>query len=66
MAGEAANIPARTAEDAYIEVLWQRFYDSLSIEARYNPELRRHFMPVRLWRNLPEMAPPNGTNLCVQ
>ncbi len=54
VAGDAANIPARTAEDSYIERLWQRFYDTLSIEARYNPELRRHFMPVRLWKNLPE------------
>ena len=56
MAGEAANVPPGTAEDAYIQKLWQRFYDSLSIEARYNPELRRHFMPVRLWRNLPELG----------
>ena len=37
---------------------WNR--DSLAIETRYNPELRRHFMPVRLWRNLPETHPqPN-------
>ncbi len=60
VAGEAANIPPRTAEDAYVEQLWQRFYDSLAIEARYNPELRRHFMPVRLWRNLPELHPRSG------
>ena len=55
--GEAARIPARTFEDGYVERLWQRFYDTLSIEARYNPELRRHFMPVRLWKNLPETRP---------
>lgn len=52
---EVVNMPSRTPEDAYIEKLWQRFYDTLSIEARYNPELRRHFMPVRLWKTLPEM-----------
>ncbi len=54
VADTIVNIPDRTAEDAYVESLWQRFYDTLSIEARYNPELRRHFMPVRLWKNLPE------------
>lgn len=57
VADDVVNIPSRTAEDAHIEALWKRFYDSLAIEARYNPELRRHFMPVRLWRNLPETHP---------
>ena len=56
---EVVNMPSRTREDAYIEKLWQRFYDTLSIEARYNPELRRHFMPVRLWKTLPEMQGNN-------
>ena len=60
VADDVVNIPSRTAEDAHIEALWKRFYDSLAIETRYNPELRRHFMPVRLWRNLPETHPqPN-------
>jgi len=53
---EVVNIPSRTADDAYVETLWQHFYDSLSIDARYNPELRCHFMPVRFWRNLPEVS----------
>lgn len=57
VADDALNVPARTAEDAYIEALWQRFYGSLSIQSRYNPELRRHFMPVRLWKHLPELRP---------
>ena len=63
VAGQAANIPPRTADDAYVEALWQRFYDALSIDARYNPELRRHFMPVRLWQNLPETAPRSNKQL---
>lgn len=42
--------------DAF-EALWKRFYDSIAIEARTNHELRRHFMPVRFWKNLPEMNP---------
>ncbi|MBP3866269.1 MAG: TIGR03915 family putative DNA repair protein [Eggerthellaceae bacterium] len=60
---EVVNMPSRTREDAYIEKLWQRFYDTLSIEARYNPELRRHFMPVRLWKTLPEMQGNNPNAL---
>lgn len=63
VADEAVNVASRTSEDAYIEKLWQRFYDTLSIEARYNPELRRHFMPVRLWKTLPEMAPADKNAL---
>ena len=55
VADDVINVPSRTADDAFIEKLWQRFYDSLSIEARYNPELRRHFIPARLARSLPEM-----------
>ena len=47
----------RADGDAYMEALWQRFYDAVAIEARYNPELRRNFMPVRLWKHLPEMMP---------
>lgn len=60
---EVINIPSRTADDAYVEALWQHFYDSLNIEARYNPELRRHFMPVRFWRNLPEVSSRKTTAL---
>lgn len=52
---EVVDLPPRTAEDAYVEALWQRFYDSLAIDARYNPELQRHFIPARLAHTLPEM-----------
>ena len=51
------DVPKRAEGDEYAEALWQRFYDSVTIEARYNPELRRSFMPMRLWRDLPEMLP---------
>ena len=53
--GDAVNVPEATDRDRLMREAWRRFYDSLSIDARYNPELRRHFMPVRLWRNLPEV-----------
>lgn len=57
VADDALDIPERTAKDAYIEALWRQFYNSLSIQSRYNPELRRHFMPARLWKHLPELHP---------
>ena len=44
-------------EDRYYHTLWKRFYDSVSIDARTNPDLRRKFMPKRFWKNLSEMSP---------
>lgn len=44
-------------DDRYYQALWKRFYDSVAVEARLNPELRRQFMPKRFWKNLPEMDP---------
>ena len=61
--GEVTGEPAPSPDDAYQEALWRHFYDTLAIEARYNPELRRHFMPVRLWKNLPEMRPATSAGL---
>ncbi len=55
--GDAVEVPLATEHDKLMREAWKRFYDVLSIDDRYNPELRRHFMPARLWRNLPEMQP---------
>ena len=57
VSGDAVNVGPCAENDALMEEAWKRFYNALSIDARYNPELRRSFMPVRLWRNLPEMQP---------
>ena len=54
---DAVNVPPSTENDKIMQEAWKVFYDALSVEARYNPELRRSFMPVRLWRNLTEMTP---------
>lgn len=52
------DTPAQpTAQNQLMEEAWKCFYDALSINARYNPELRRAFMPQRLWKHLPEMQP---------
>ena len=48
----------RLAQDA-----WRTFYNTVAIESRYNPDLRRQFMPMRFWKNLTEMQPaPFATN----
>ena len=55
--GDAVNVPAFAENEERMREAWKRFYDALSIDARYNPELRRGFMPQRLWSNLTEMHP---------
>lgn len=48
-------LPDRAAEEAAVQQAWRRFYRTVAVESRYNPELRQHFMPKRFWRNLTEM-----------
>lgn len=55
--GDALDVPPATTHDRQMQEAWKRFYDALSVDARYNPELRRHFMPVRFWSNLTELHP---------
>lgn len=47
--------PPAACDDALYESAWKAFYDSVAIDARYNPELRASFMPKRLWKNIVEM-----------
>lgn len=52
--------PPRTENELKMQEAWKRFYNTLAVEARYNPELRRQFMPKRFWKNITEvkdMAP---------
>lgn len=49
------NLPDRAAEEALMQQAWKRFYRTVAVESRYNPELRQHFMPKRFWKNLTEM-----------
>lgn len=48
--------PPKTADELLMEHAWKRFYDTVAVEARYNPELRVNFMPKRLWKNIVEVA----------
>lgn len=54
------QLPDRSAEEATMQNAWRHFYKCIAIDARYNPELRRSFMPKRLWSNLTEMQPDIG------
>ena len=49
-------VPPAAVDDAFYEQAWKTFYDSVAIDARYNPELRRSFMPKRLWKNIVELS----------
>lgn len=49
------RLPDKAADEVVMQQAWRRFYHTVAVEARYNPELRRHFMPKRFWRNLTEM-----------
>lgn len=57
--GEVEAPADSTEHDQMMEDAWRSFYDALCVDARYNPELRRNFMPKRFWKNLPEMMPYN-------
>ncbi len=52
---DALTIPAQAAGEALMQAAWKCFYDAVSIDARYHPELRRQFMPKRFWKNICEM-----------
>ena len=57
LVGEAGlDVPGRADGEVAYQRLWKRFYDSVSNDLRYNPDLRRSFMPKRLWGNLTEFA----------
>ena len=54
------NAPTYSSEECLMQDAWRLFYRTLSIDARYNPELRRQHMPVRYWCNLTEMQQPES------
>ncbi len=53
----AAGLPRESApaEDE-LEDLWRSYYASIYNPARLNPEAMRGQMPVRYWKNLPEIS----------
>lgn len=49
------TVPERSEEERIVQAAWKRFYNTIAVESRYNPELRRQFMPKRFWKNIVEM-----------
>ncbi|WP_350454101.1 TIGR03915 family putative DNA repair protein [Slackia heliotrinireducens] len=54
---DAVHVPDPTLKDNLMRAAWKTFYDALSVEDRYNPELRRQLMPKRYWKYLVELKP---------
>ena len=52
----AADLTLHENEQQVTE-LWRNFYQSISNPDRYNPKLRRQFMPKMYWQYLTEMQP---------
>lgn len=55
-----ALLPDQAEDERAMQDAWRTFYKAVSIEQRHNPELRLHFMPKRLWRNITEMQESQG------
>ncbi|MBQ2774691.1 MAG: TIGR03915 family putative DNA repair protein [Clostridia bacterium] len=55
--------PKAGDDERYFRALWKHFYDTVAIEARYNPRCRMNFMPKRYWSQLPEMDEENTPEL---
>ena len=52
----APGVPRESApEEDELEVLWRSYYASIYNPARLNPEAMKSEMPVRYWKNLPEV-----------
>ncbi|MDO4501568.1 MAG: TIGR03915 family putative DNA repair protein [Coriobacteriia bacterium] len=49
------RLPPQSRNEARMQQAWKLFYRSVSIDARYNPELRTRWMPKRFWKNLTEV-----------
>lgn len=44
-----------SAAEAQYRRLWKRFYDTVEIQARHNPQLRQTHMPKRYWDTMTEL-----------
>lgn len=51
---ESFEMAAPSAREAQYRRLWKRFYDTVEIKERHNPQLRRTHMPERYWASMTE------------
>lgn len=49
------EFPQADAREEDYQRLWQRFYDTIAIEGRYNPKLRMSNVPKRYWQHMTEL-----------
>lgn len=49
------QFPGNDAREEDYQRLWQRFYDTIAIEGRYNPRLRMSNVPKRYWQHMTEL-----------
>lgn len=52
---EGAEVLSYSREEKELQALWRNYYRHMAIPERYNPELRRSFMPEKYWTYLTEM-----------
>lgn len=52
---ENINFPQADETELQYRGLWKKFYDTIAIEARYNPKCRMTHMPKRYWEHMTEM-----------
>ena len=53
------QLPRTDAQERFYRQLWTRFYDTVSIEDRYNPQCRMTHMPKRFWGMMTEFQEDN-------
>lgn len=51
---ESFSVGAPDGDERFYRALWRRFYETISIEGRYNPKLRMSHMPKRYWSTMTE------------
>lgn len=51
---DRVDLPEPDEEEARYQALWREFYDTIAVEGRINPKLRRNNMPMRYWQNMTE------------
>ena len=56
---ELTQLPRADARERFYRQLWTRFYDTVSIEDRYNPKCRMTHMPKRYWGMMTEFQEEN-------
>ena len=54
---DSLELPEAGAEERRYQDLWRRFYDTIAVEGRINPQLRRGNMRMRYWPNMTEFQP---------